>query len=227
MAGYCVFGGLSFLIDVIFSVKSVKFVWDKYLAVFRNRPFDQCGFNPHQNHSISGRKKHVPMWLVPVIVAYSWLHDFNNIDSLHHCHHIWNGGNGAPRQERCPSGHLARWVSWVPWRYFFGPQSWFSNGFNGFDGKCIGKFMINEGFCENQTILDVLKLIFSFMGSPLYLGIYGEYLFYLGGSLSKSKFPWKDKLWMIWGSPIFGWKRWGDQFVINHRWVCPFGVTLV
>jgi hypothetical protein len=174
-----------------------------------------------------GKKKHVPMWLVPVIVAYSWLHDFNNIDSLHHCHHIWNGGNGAPRQERCPSGHLARWVSWVPWRYFFGPQSWFSNGFNGFDGKCIGKFMINEGFCENQTILDVLKLIFSFMGSPLYLGIYGECLFYLGGSLSKSKFPWKDKLWMIWGSPIFGWKRWGDQFVINHRWVCPFGVTLV
>ena len=49
--------------------------------------------------------------------------------------------------------------------------------------------MINEGFCENQTILDVLKLIFSFMGSPLYLGIYGECLFYLWVSLSKSKFP--------------------------------------
>ena len=112
----------------LFSVKSVKFVWDKYLTVFRNRPFDQCGFNPHQNHSISGRKKHVPMWLVPVIVAYSWLHDFNSIDSLHHCHHIWNGGNGAPRQERCPSGHLARWVSWVPWRYFFGPQAGFPMG---------------------------------------------------------------------------------------------------
>ena len=75
-----------------------------------------------------GKKKHVPMWLVPVIVAYSWLHDFNNIDSLHHCHHIWNGGNGAPRQERCPSGHLARWVSWVPWRYFFGPQAGFPMG---------------------------------------------------------------------------------------------------
>lgn len=48
--------------------------------------------------------------------------------------------------------------------------------------------MINEGFCENQTILDVLKLIFPFMGSPLLGDLWGMFVL-CGGSLSKSKFP--------------------------------------
>ena len=26
------------------------------------------------------------------MLNYQRVHDFNNIDPLHHCHHIWNGG---------------------------------------------------------------------------------------------------------------------------------------
>jgi hypothetical protein len=63
--------------------------------------------------------------------------------------------------------------------------------------------MINEGFCENQTILDVLKLIFSFMGSPLYLGIYGECLFYLGGVLKQIQVSLKGQVVDDLGFPHF------------------------
>ena len=150
-----------------------------------------------------GKKKHVPMWLVPVIVAYSWLHDFNNIDSLHHCHHIWNGGNGAPRQERCPSGHLARWVSWVPWRYFFGPQSWFSNGFNGFDGEMHRKIHDKWGFLRKSNHPGCAEADFFFYGKSTILGdLWGMFVLF-GGVLKQIQVSLKGQVVDDLGFPHF------------------------
>ena len=71
--------------------------------------------------------------------------------------------------------------------------------------------MINEGFCENQTILDVLKLIFPFMGSPLLGDLWGMFVLF-GGVLKQIQVSLKGQI--------------VDDLGFPHLWVKTLGRSI-